>query len=279
MCCSLFAGFLSNDTPPCILLNIMGWHLDPVFATDWSILRSAMRYKLFEPSWVESVSLSFSLRPWCKRIPQFLPLLQRFGWRLSPASHGGTARTDENQCVRTFVIGVDRPCVLWEWLVEHHQQLALKQCERVVRSLHRRGPDSERLAGGLVLPGPPGGGICRFDGHKKAFAAAGTKKNLRYAAAASGLSIWFEKAGTRLLPDDPEAMCWCGQLMPSRPHLMWACEATLQYRQDIALPVHRAEERLFARVTPCQPAPPPMGGDDPFPALCQACGMCAMFSR
>ena len=74
-------------------------------------------------------------------IPHFLSFLQRFGWRLSPAGDG-IVRTDENQCVRTFVIGVDRLCVLREWLVEHLQNLALKQCERDVRSLHRRGPDS-----------------------------------------------------------------------------------------------------------------------------------------
>ena len=72
-------------------------------------------------------------------IPHFLPFLQRFGWRLSPAGDG-IVRTDENECVRTFVIGVDRLCVLLEWLVEHLQNLALKQCERDVRSLHRRGP-------------------------------------------------------------------------------------------------------------------------------------------
>ena len=53
-----------------------------------------------------------------------------------------------------------------------------------------------------------------------------------------------------------KAECLCGLLQPSRPHLTWNCERTASTRPNLALPVDRCEERLFARPRREIPKPP-----------------------
>ena len=55
--------------------------------------------------------------------------------------------------------------------------------------------------------------------------------------------------------------------MPSRAHLTWACEATAQCRSGLEAPVHRAEERLYARGLPQWPPPPPGSDEQEFVAF------------
>ena len=223
-----FRGKLSKDTPPRILLNIVGWQFGPVCATDWAILLAGVRYELNPPVWIDAVSLPFSCKPWYEVIPQLRSVLAKHEWFLSDNGKS-ILRYDDLQCLRAFCFGFDRPRILWDWLVESHQKRVVRSCGRVVRSLHRRGPDHDVLAQGLSLGPPPAQGAYLFNGHRKLFENAGADKDLRTACLASGSSIWFEKAGQKVSANDPSCQCMCGGRLPSRPHLLWCCPATARF--------------------------------------------------
>ena len=147
------------------------------------------------------------------------------------------------------------PVSFFDWLVDAHRTHALGSTRRVRESFHRH---AEATAVGLDLPGVPHDARCLFSGHKTIFNAMGATLRQRQSALASGCSFWSVHGGQRVPDDDPRTECMCGLRYPSRPHLVWACDATADLRVGIAPPVNRVEERLFGKIIPEWPAPPPV---------------------
>ena len=160
-------------------------------------------------------------------------------------------RTDTYGSVRRFKVGHDSPSILHEWLCDFHRERELRQCARIRQKFHR---DDPQCATGLDLPGPPETGFCLFAGHRVAWASDGSKY-LKHAAMASGCSVWYKFPGSSSFdPGDLRWNCRCGLYKPSRVHLVWSCPETVHLRPPHA-PLHRVEERLFAKVVQERPSP------------------------
>lgn len=131
---------------------------------------------------------------------------------------------------------------------------------RSVKKRLHRGEEEGDLAQGDLLPGVPTGSLVVLAGHRKLFHSGGDRHR-RNSALATGCSVWAKaaKKGVRV---EAIATCMCGRRMPSRPHLLWRCDATAHLRPNCALPVNRAEERMLCRVVPELPAAPGVVGED-----------------
>ena len=252
---------LAVDAPPVVGYEVAGWEGHPQFAVQAAALRQAARMQASPPVWIEEESVDFAAKRWPELLPCAMLVLSELQWW--PADRGRfICRRDSYGMVRWFELGVDTMEVIFGWLRDERRRAGLASCERVTRSLHRPDPENV-LAGGLVLPAPPRGSLCLFAGHRQMFAQAGDVID-RASAMATGCSTWHKakrNSGRGLRLDKRAAptaadRCLCGRKLPSRSHLVWACEATTQFRTGVASPKHRAEERLFAAVVPELPGPP-----------------------
>ncbi|CAE7766887.1 unnamed protein product [Symbiodinium sp. CCMP2592] len=252
---------LAVDAPLVLGYEVAGWECHPLFAAQSAALRQAARLQASPPVWIEEESVDFAAKRWLELLPGARLLLDELQW-WSAERGRFICRRDSYGVVRWFELGVDSMEVLFEWLRDERRRAGLAGCGRVLRSLHRPDPQNE-LAGGLVLPAPPRGSLCLFAEHRQMFARAADAID-RASALATGCSTWHKakrNAGRGPRGDGGAApgsaeVCLCGRKLPSRPHLAWACSATAQYRENVPLPVNRAEERLFSRVVPELPRPP-----------------------
>ena len=250
----IFDKRLLQDTPNCILFEILGWDVHAEFASQWAALKAFMRFHCAAPLWHEHLDAAFHCKRWHDLFPGAAALLQSLGWWTSE-QRNCICRTDSSGRLRVFRIGVDAVGVLHEWLSDWHKARALRQCNRVKRSLHRPDPNGT-LASGKTLPAPRAAAICRFEGHVAMRQSDGAKF-LKQAALATGCSLWHKHFDCNHFgADDERLQCMCGLMYPSRPHLVWCCANTQDKRPSVAEPCHRAEERLFARDIGERPAPP-----------------------
>ena len=65
--------------------------------------------------------------------------------------------------IRSFVLGVDHPSILCEWLRDCFRRLSLQCCGRVAQSFHQ--PEVRDFAQGMTLDGVLAGSLCIFAGH------------------------------------------------------------------------------------------------------------------
>ncbi|CAE7477329.1 unnamed protein product, partial [Symbiodinium necroappetens] len=240
-----FGKELLVDTPPCVLLEVLGWQCDPVFQRHWAVLAEVLRLHGQLRAWQETAALEVALRPWHRLLPSAVAVLGELSWWTRDGSE--ISRTDAQGCRRNFRLNVDSPSVLHQWLVDWHRRRALQLCGRVARSYHRHGV---HLARGLALPGVPDGSLALFQGHVRYFEEF--HRPAKHAALVTGCSTWWLQARHGLqLP----VTCQCGLQEPSRPHLLWSCQHTRQLGPPGA-PTNRVEERLLAKIVEEMPAPP-----------------------
>ena len=148
-----FGRNLTFETPPCLLHEACGWLTEPSFCADWALLQQAHRLHCSPPSWLELLPLSEACAPWFRVLPLATKVLQRLGWTVS--ENGGVIyRRDNALRLREYRMGFDSLQVLKEWLLLHYRRSYLSRCGRVVKSLHRQGPN---LAQGADLPAPAAG--------------------------------------------------------------------------------------------------------------------------
>ena len=241
-----FGGRLPRDASSNVLQEILGWHCDPIFVSEWRALQTAIRYHARPRFGVNYLQF----------LPQTQRVLQSHGWNVGP--DGSTiCRIDAYGVQRRFFLGYDNPDILGNWLRNDHRIDLLQTCGRL-KPQHRKAVPGEQVefAQGLALPQPPAGQFCLFAGHLHGFEHAGIDKDLRHASLFCGLSVWFLTAGDRPKVDDPRRLCMCGKSWPSRPHLLWQCPHTADLRHTIQVPRHRAEERLGACCFQELPRPP-----------------------
>ena len=241
-----------HDSPQSILLELLGWKLDPLFAVEWAALRAACQYFSKPPSWINSCSANFAPIHAFQLFSLAKATLEHWGWRFDP-SLGAITRTDQSGTIRAFQIGFDAPGMLFAWLQEAYRRTVLANCRRVKESLHR--PNAEHTACGLDPPGVEPNAMCQFAGHCQSFFSQGADLRLRQAAQASGGSFWACNQGKTLAPDHPRNFCLCGLKFPSRAHLLWVCPRAQSLRENLTLPVNRVEERMY-KCTHEFPAPP-----------------------
>ncbi|CAE7286667.1 unnamed protein product [Symbiodinium sp. CCMP2592] len=232
------------DAARVVLCEVAGWDAWPSFAYQKSALAEAIRLASTSLDWIEDAPLTFVCRKWYDLLPVTNEVLRALGWWTNPA---GTHlfRRDSVGDLRQFQLGVDNREVILEWLRDVHRRLRLASCSRVCRSLHRD-PQPD-LAQGLDLPGPPPESLCLFQGHVKAWKRARDSVD-RATALAGGCSSWYKvkRDYTSSLPAASQIRCLCGLRQPSRPHLMWACPRTAEFRAGLEDPPTRLEERLPA---------------------------------
>ena len=220
--------------------------------SSWSAFRHAIRFHACPPAWTEECDVITALQPWHSLMPAAREALQIEGWSWTQDGACIT-RLDEEGRTRTFRVGVDRPAVLFDWLVIAHRKRLFHNCGRIAKSLHRSDWTGS-LASGPDLPAPQPNMVPLYRGHQACWQAAGTDRDVRKAAMAAGLSVWHEHAGIQLCEGDPRRVCKCKKLLPSRPHLMWSCPAFTLHRQEVSQPIDRAQARLYAVALP--PVPP-----------------------
>jgi hypothetical protein len=242
-----------QDMPRIIALELMGWECDPVGSSLLNTLHAGIRYHLRHPRWIEQIGVDIALTPWHQFVPAVTHVLDLLGWWVTP-DHGFIQRRDSHGVLRTFEIGVDNETVIQQWVYSYLRRQEAITCGRIKKDRHRY-DDVQNLASGLNLQRPEQWWHCLFAGHKKQWKKADSEW-MRHAAKATGCSVWNSFPGLRLTADDARAQCMCGQVLPSRPHLMWACEATASFHQGLLAPVDRVEERLFAKPLPEFPSPP-----------------------
>ncbi|CAE7801443.1 unnamed protein product [Symbiodinium sp. CCMP2592] len=251
-----FGKNLTFEAPPCLVHEECGWLTEPSFCADWALLQQAHRLHCSPPPWLELLPLSEACAPWFRVLPLATKVLQRLGWTVS--GNGGVIyRRDNALRMREYRMGFDSLQVLKEWLLLHYRRRYLSRCGRVVKSLHRQGPN---LAQGADLPAPAAGAFIRAAGH-----VATWSKNppvpLKRAALATGGSVWHfgPRFGPWAAQQPPQ--CLCGLNKPSRVHLTFHCPVTRDLRDGMLAPATRIQERLFAmegEEIPPAPATPDM---------------------
>ena len=245
-----FRRCLLHDAATPLFHELMDWWTEPTFVAEWGTLCAAIRLQTCPPRWTHQVPLDQAFDRWPTLLPEAPALLAKHNWTAD--RRGDTiTRCDEYGVLRTFRLGWDSPKILRDWLLLAYRRYALNKCGRVRRSFHR---DDVRLARGLDLAAPALNQFVLAAGHKRVWrhAEAGPE---RQAAPASGCSYWHYNAKW-FEAQTAKAECLCGLLQPSRPHLTWNCERTASTRPNLALPVDRCEERLFARPRREIPKPP-----------------------
>lgn len=236
-----------------ILLELMGWSKDPVFMRKWCVFKDLLRIMGNVRPWQESAPISVSCRLWHHVLPVAKQVLSELSWWTEDNGRS-FCRRDSSNLFRKFRVGIDSPRILMEWLSDWHRRKALQACGRVAVSLHRQG---QGLAQGHALPGVAPHALCIFEGHRQAYAHGDfvTKQ----IALASGCSGWHRCTKYKLpMP----CTCLCGDVEPSRPHIVWTCPSRTVLRDPNLIPSNRAEERLFAKTVPEWP-PPPAVLDEP----------------
>ena len=246
-----FLGPTPCDTPQVTVFALLGHEHDPRCAMAIRALSAAVKLATSMPRWLEHLDLTISGQKGPTLLPAAASHLERLHWRASADGHCITRR-DVYGVMRTFHLGWDGLDVLRHWIFDAQRAQDLAQCSRVNRSLHRVGTNG--LAQGADLPGPPAGAWCYMEGHRALLDTAGSWHEIK-AALATGCSFWHTLGRTRMADDDARKRCLCGLAFPSRPHLVWQCQALRHCRAVVPMPVDRCQERLFAVALREAPAP------------------------
>ncbi|CAJ1439524.1 unnamed protein product [Effrenium voratum] len=252
---SSFGATLPPDVPWGILFELLGWEVEPLFASAAAHFRAAVRHRSSLKQCWEDAPLDFVFGKWFQQLPCAAAAANDLGWWASPDG-ALLHRRDQHGQQRTFELGVDNFACVLRWLKERSRRDSLKASARVFRGFRRQANADQPLAQGLTLP-PPAPGVPCYQGHRQCFKQATDKRDLFLACLATGCSWWHFHPGFRRQPHgDAARQCACGKHTPSRPHLVWTCPATASAREGVPLPSNRAEERLFTKVLPEQPAAP-----------------------
>ena len=247
-------GQALHDLPFVVGFSVLGWQLDPLTSAKHAILDTIIRFHLRRPRWQDHVPVALALAKWREALPNARDLLNELEW-WTDDSCDSIYRLDAHQQLRTFCIGIDHPSIIHAWLDEAVRIEELHKCGRIKQSLHRT--ETDNLAQGMTLPGPPARTQCLFNGHRQLWSGARDHVD-HHTAFATGCSVWYAFRGQRPHGDDPQAQCKCGLTLPSRPHLVWTCPAFASCKLGLEVPQHRAEERLFAKCISAMPAAPPV---------------------
>ncbi|CAE7204304.1 pol [Symbiodinium sp. CCMP2592] len=245
---ALIGHLALRDCPRALVYEIFGWDCDPRFAFEWASLQAAVRWQLRLPVWHEQVCLRFALKQWPVLLPGSAKVLSSLAWWAS-ADGAVIHRSDGAGRVRSFRIGVDSLSCLRGWLKHEFKRRALA-------SLHRH--DDPTLAQGILLPKPAAHLALSAKAHRRVFFEQGVSRSTRVVCLGSGCSVWFQNAFHKRPRQQWHTRCLCGLEMPSRPHLVFQCQAFASVRlaQGVTSPVNRAEERLLAVAVPELPPPP-----------------------
>ncbi|CAE7253453.1 unnamed protein product [Symbiodinium sp. CCMP2592] len=252
---ALIGHLALRDCPRALVYEIFGWDCDPRFAFEWASLQAAVRWQLRLPVWHEQVCLRFALKQWPVLLPGSAKVLSSLAWWAS-ADGAVIHRSDGAGRVRSFRIGVDSLSCLRGWLKHEFKRRALADVCRVATSLHRH--DDPTLAQGILLPKPAAHLALSAKAHHRVFFEQGVSRSTRVVCLGSGCSVWFQNAFHKRPRQQWHTRCLCGLEMPSRPHLVFQCQAFASVRlaQGVTSPVNRAEERLLAVAVPELPPPP-----------------------
>ncbi|CAE7812033.1 unnamed protein product [Symbiodinium sp. CCMP2592] len=235
----LFSGGYGGDTATVAFYELLGWGLEPDFALDLGLCKLAWRWIAKPPVWHDLLPLTAMPATWIAHLPQFGDLLHKTGWWTN-ARADTIFRRDASGGLRKVCIGFENFSVLKE---DFYRGQFLMRCRRIAKSLHRAA--APNLAQGLDLQSPPPGYRVTFQGHRVILNDRSSEYNRRANANA---------------PQDAIAercSCMCGDVRPSRSHLLWVCPKTSDLRNGLSPPQHRGEERLLTKHVPEQPPPPP----------------------
>jgi len=255
-----FTGRVLTDTPFPIKCELMGWAADPKVACLHMALRFAVRIRYGRihvkgNAWLHMMGLP------SKKWYHFTPVLTSFRaqqrWTVHP-SGDFIQRTDSYGHLRTWHLGVVRLCIVFEWIANVFRAEFLQKSKRIF-GVYKRHQEEGLARGRDDLPPLQGAGFCTFAGHKQFLTKPHCDKFHMHAAFATGCSFWCYTAGQSIQQDDPRTLCLCGAPYPSRPHLVWNCEAFAPLRNQVPAPVNLVEERLLAKVVFEQPKAPAVG--------------------
>ena len=242
---------VGKEAARAIFFEVAGWFLEPQFAIDVATLRAMWRVVVRPPEWSDILPLSAGPLSPLTVVPRLTPTLESLGWWMS-ADCRVLCRRDRLGIERHVHIGFESFRTIVQWLRYAYRARYVAKTGRVWQ--HKdRGPDA---ACGLLCPTPSRAADYEFGGHKLVFQEAGADRNLTLAAFGAGCTNWFFNCKGNFESGHARHKCLCGQLHPSRPHLVWSCTHTASLGQGIALPTDRAAERLFARQVPQQPPAP-----------------------
>ena len=242
---------VGKEAARAIFFEVAGWFLEPQFAIDVATLSAMWRVVVRPPEWSDILPLSAGPLSPLTVVPRLTPTLESLGWWTS-ADCRVLCRRDRLGIERHVHIGFESFRTIVQWLRYAYRARYVAKTGRVWQ--HKdRGPDA---ACGLLCPTPSRAADYEFGGHKLVFQEAGADRNLTLAAFGAGCTNWFFNCKGNFESGHARHRCLCGQLHPSRPHLVWSCTHTASLRQGIALPTDRAAERLFARQVPQQPPAP-----------------------
>ncbi|CAE7685833.1 unnamed protein product [Symbiodinium sp. CCMP2592] len=249
-------AFFTNEAPSTLIHAAHGFHWDPFWLVAWRSLQTALRMCNRPGLWRDTAGLDEATAPWYIAVPKAVHTLSDLDWHLSPDGKQIWRRDDQGR-TRHFWIGCESPRILQAWLREEFQHRQVHACGRVKRNYHRT---EEDLATGLVLPAPGAQVRYAFRGH--AALAHHDSLDVRRAAVGTGATAWYHRCRLRLAKD-AVITCMCGKLTPSRPHVLWTCEATHLARAGLSPPADRVQERLFGyRILEFPASPPAFDMDD-----------------
>ena len=252
---SLFNPWYGQEAARVLIFEHLSWQIEPEYATNLACVREVWRFLSRAPKWTDTCPIDRAFPKWHEVFPRAQSVFDKLKWRLND-SECRLQRFDANGTVRSLEVGVDSFRCVHRWLSERFRGEYMKKTGRVVRSLHRRDPS---LARGLDLPAPPPNHEYAFAGHRVCHDEA-RDHYLHHASSVTGGSAWFLNAGQRFFSSTVQATCLCGAPQPSRVHITWCCPCTQDLREGLAMPVDRAQERLFCQPVPTMP-PAPHGVD------------------
>ena len=116
-----FGTSLPPDVPWGLFFELLGWEVEPFFATKAAHFRAAVRFHSEDKLSLEEAPLDFVLGKWYDRVPCASSSVRELGW-WSSADGDFVQRRDQHGSVRSYQLGFDNPKCLDAWLRESSQE-------------------------------------------------------------------------------------------------------------------------------------------------------------